>query len=113
MTIYQSHIEKAHGKINWNKTAQEIYNQFRAFYPWPGVWTTWNGKLLKVTDLEINTLQKTTESSDIGKVLEDGVVVCGQNTAIKIKTLQLEGKKEVGIKDFLNGQKQFIGSVLK
>lgn len=110
---HTTHIEKADGKINWQKTAKEIYNQFRAFYPWPGVWTTWNGKLLKSTDLEINTLQKTTESSDIGKVLEDGVVVCGQNTAIKIKTLQLEGKKEVGIKDFLNGQKEFVGSVLK
>ena len=47
---HTEHIDKAHGRINWSQSSQQIYNQFRAFYPWPGVWTTWNGKLVKIID---------------------------------------------------------------
>lgn len=109
---HTTHIEKADGKIDWSKTAGEIYNRFRAFYPWPGVWTKWNGKLLKATDLEINTQQIPTESAKPGIVLDGGVVVCGQGTFIKIKSLQMEGKKEMLINDFINGYREFVGSRL-
>ncbi len=111
---YTTHIEKADGKITWSKTAGEIYNQFRAFYPWPGLWTTWQGKILKITDISVipNAIESPLVQNG-GVVLENGVVVCAKNTFLQIKTLQMEGKKEVGIKDFLNGQKEFIGSALK
>jgi methionyl-tRNA formyltransferase len=105
-------LSKEDGKIDWSKSATEIYNQFRAFYPWPGVWTRWNRKLLKVIDLQLDALQKTTEPVNPGTVLNDGVVGCGNGTYIKIKSLQLEGKNEVSIKDFLNGQRDFVGSKL-
>ncbi len=109
---HTKHIEKADGKIDWNKSAQEIYNQFRAFYPWPGVWTKWNGKLLKTTDIQVNTLQMPTELAKPGIVLDGGVVVCGQGTSIKIKSLQMEGKKEMVVNEFINGQRNFVGSTL-
>lgn len=110
---YTKIIAKADGRINWQKTAQEIYNQFRAFYPWPGVWTTWQGKTLKITDMSIqyNPHQSSLIQTS-GGVMEDGFVVCGKNTALKIKTLHLEGKKEMPILDFLNGNRNFISSLL-
>lgn len=109
-----SAISKQDGKINWSKTAQEIYNQFRAFYPWPGIWTIWNGIWLKVIDCTATELQNwnTTDNYRCGQILESGVVVCGSNTFLQIKSLQLAGKKETDIKSFLNGYKNFVGSVL-
>src|SRR3989344_3131744 len=83
---HTEHIDKAHGKIDWSRTALQIYNQFRAFYPWPGVWTIWDGKLLKAIDIQINAdLQIPTDTNIPGTVLENGVIVCGQGTSIKIK----------------------------
>lgn len=107
---YAKILSKADGKINWSDTAEKIHNQFRAFYPWPGIWTIWNGKVLKIADLKIGAIGLN-KKFEPGTVLEGGCVVCS-NGFIELKTLQLEGKKAMPIKDFLNGQKQFIGSLL-
>jgi methionyl-tRNA formyltransferase len=109
-------ITKDDGKIVWTKSAQEIYNQFRAFYPWPGIWTTWEGKKLKITDCMTTDLRNATEATDdygMGAVLGGGVVACGQKTFLQIRQLQLEGKSETDIKSFLNGYKNFVNSKLE
>lgn len=107
-------IIKQDGKINWEKSAQDIYNQFRAFFLWPGIWTTWNGKIVKITDCVTTNLQMepTTNDYKSGVVLAGGVVACGGGTFLKIKQLQMEGKSEVAIGDFLNGYSGFVGSKL-
>jgi methionyl-tRNA formyltransferase len=112
---YTKIISKADGKVDWQKSAPEIYNQFRAFYIWPGIWTTWNGKKIKITDCSPTKLQMESTTNDYksGVVLEGGVVVCGNATFLKINQLQLEGKSEVAIGDFLNGYPGFVGSKLE
>ncbi len=112
---YTKIISKADGKIDWTKSAQQIYNQFRAFYPWPGIWTTWKGVSLKITDCVGTELQKrdTTDDYRNGTVINGGVVVCGSQSALKINRLQLAGKNETSISEFLNGYRDFVGSVLK
>jgi len=108
---YSKIISKADGKIDWQKTSREIYNQFRAFYLWPGIWTTWKDQNLKIADC--SPIDYPTPSGALpGTVLEQGVVVCGQGTALQISRLQLAGKNETGILDFLNGYREFVGSKL-
>ncbi len=85
---YTGIIKKEDGKIDWSKGAEEIERMTRAFYPWPTAWTTWNKKVFKILEAE----------------------VC--NGKLEIKKLQLEGGKVLSIKEFLNGHKDFIGSVL-
>ncbi len=104
-------ITKQDGKVDWNKTGQEIFNQFRAFYPWPGLWTTWNGKKIKITGCSLSDLNFPDQQP--GTVNANGVVVCGKDTAVEISRLQMEGKNEAGILDFLNGYPQIIGSKLE
>jgi methionyl-tRNA formyltransferase len=111
-------ITKAEGKIDWQKSASEIYNQFRAFFIWPGIWTIWNGKIVKITDClpdpDLRMGQSgSTDNYGCGTVLAGGVVACGSNTFLQIKQLQLEGKLEVAIADFLNGYRDFVGSKLE
>ncbi len=111
---YCKTLSKADGKIDWSKTALEIYNQFRAFFPWPGVWTEWNKKKVKVLECIATNPDtiKATNAYEFGQVLENGAVLCGQNTFLQINSLQLEGKKETKIADFLNGYSDFVGSKL-
>jgi len=105
-------IFKNDGQVDWNKTASEIYNQFRAFYLWPGIWTMWNGKKVKITGC-YPVVNWPVGQNLPGTALEQGVVVCGRNTALQISHLQLEGKNESPILEFLNGYQYFVGSKLK
>ena len=111
----QTHIiAKQDGKIDWNKSAEQIYNQFRAFYLWPGIFTTWKGQNLKITECITaeNSQESTAENYGIGTVLEGGFVACGEGKLLKINRLQLAGKNEVSFLEFINGYRDFVGSVL-
>lgn len=108
---HTQHIDRAHGKIDWNNTARQIYNQFRAFYPWPGIWTKWDGKILKVIDCV--PCDYSALSSQPGQVLEGGVMTCGGSSFLQIKTLQLEGRKGMSVDVFLNGYRKFVGSKIE
>ncbi len=106
---YTKIITKDDGRVDWSKTSRQIYNQFRAFFPWPGIWTKWNGKVLKITDCSVLEGQV---SDQPGTVLDGGTVACGDGTLLRISSLQLEGKAETDIASFLNGYRNFTGSKL-
>jgi methionyl-tRNA formyltransferase len=104
-------IKKEDGKIDWSKSAEELERQVRAFNPWPGAFTFWEGKQLKVIKSEVIK----SESREVGKVfkLDEGICVnCGKD-ALEIFELQLEGKKAMTAKEFLNGYPEINGSTLK
>lgn len=109
-------ITKQDGKIDWSKSAQEIERQFRAFTPWPGIYTFWQNKILKVTDLEVINAVKKNPSTEIGKVTlnpDKKIIVQTGSEKIVLKRVQLAGKKEMSIKDFLIGHPAFSNAKLK
>ncbi len=117
-STYTKIIKKEDGKIDWSKSAQDLERMVRAYYPWPSSWTLWNGKILKIIEAEVF---KNDSNYKIGEVFSDLTstsihrcieVKCGDGVLI-IKKLQLEGGKVLTSKEFLNGHKDFIGSVLK
>lgn len=98
------------GRINWQKTNGEIYNQWRALTPWPGIWTTWNGKRLKLLRVVPTT---TSVPMGVVKKLENTIVVgCGTG-ALRIEELQLEGSKSASTLDFFNGHPNILGEQLQ
>ncbi len=112
-------IERGDGKINWNQEAYEIFNQYRALYPWPGVFTFWESKenlilRLKLTDIDWKKDNSSFEN-EIGKVFQknDSIGVQTLQGVILLNEVQLEGKKSMKIKDFLNGYPDFLNSFLK
>ncbi|MCL5774969.1 MAG: methionyl-tRNA formyltransferase [Patescibacteria group bacterium] len=110
LATYTKVIGKQDGLVNWQNSAFQIYNQFRAYYPWPGVWTEWNGKKLKILDCQ--PMEAKSPALEPGTVQKDGLASCGQNTILKLGIVQLEGKNQTSVKDFLNGYPQFTGSLL-
>ncbi len=102
-------LTRENGKINWSKTTQEIYNLYRGLTPWPGIWSMWNDKRLKL--LEIKPNSKKLEPGQI--IIEDGKLYIGtSNTSIEILELQLEGKQKMDVKTFTNGYKEIHGKIL-
>ena len=99
-------MKKEDGTIDWNRTAREIENQVRGFQPFPTSHTKFQDKKLTIWKTE------TAESGErraenVGEIIEaksDKLsVVCGNRTVLQIEELQLEGKRRMTTKDFLNG----------
>lgn len=101
-------IKKEDGQVDWNNPAQQIYNQFRAYQPWPGIYTRFDNKLLKI----INCKPATDTSLSPGQVSQN-IIGCGNNSSLELITVQLEGKSPTPIKDFLNGYPTFSEIILK
>lgn len=108
---YTKMIGKQDGKIDWSKNSDEIYNQFRAFYNWPQVYTFWKDK--KITLLEIEKTTKEIAEKKIGTIyeFEGKILVKTGKGSIILKKIKLEGKKDLAIKDFLNGNPGLVGSI--
>lgn len=92
--------------IDWNNTAIEIYNRIRAFSPYPGAFTTLNGKRLKIFSTTVSVDEFPEEN--IGKVIsnnKDELSVQTGRGQLNIHEIQLEGKKRMDIDSFLRGMK--------
>ncbi len=114
-TTYTKKFSWLDGKIDWQKSADEIDRQIRALNPEPGTWTEWNSKILKILEalpvLDVNDTVKISQAFLIEN--KETAIKCGFRSAISPKIVQPEGKKPMEIKDFLNGHRNFIGSKLK
>jgi methionyl-tRNA formyltransferase len=103
-------IRKEEGQIDWAEPAVDIDRLVRAFTPWPGTFTHWNGKLLKII-----AGQSLEGSLQPGQVAEHSAcpVVIGTGSGLNAPAeLQLEGKKRLAAVDFCNGNREYIGAVL-
>ena len=111
---YFSQITKEDGEIDWRLPAVEIWRRVRAFYPWPGCYTTWRGRQLKI--LEAAALRGG-EAAETGRVTalpghEAGLGIGTGEGMLSVLKVQLEGKRAMTAAEFLRGQRDFIGAVL-
>lgn len=96
-------LSREDGKVDWTRPAKELHDRLRGFSPWPGAWTTLEGKTLKL-------LEASPEAADAGApgtaTLRPGqglLVACAPGTALLVRRLQLEGKAPQAAPDFANG----------
>ncbi|MDO8717041.1 MAG: methionyl-tRNA formyltransferase [Dehalococcoidales bacterium] len=107
-------FDKGDGEIDWTLPAVELGWWVRALSPWPGCYTRWQGKQLKIIEAVPFTAE---EKVDIGRVVAPGkgevAFVVGTGVGVLgILQVQLEGKKVMTAAEFLRGQKDFAGTVL-
>lgn len=103
---YCQKIDKEDGKIDFLTSAQEIKNMIRAYTPWPGVYTTLKDKKLRIITSDIGN----EENLSPGEFkIENKILKIGTRKGVLIpKILQLEGKKEMDVKSFINGYQSLI-----
>ncbi|PIR76407.1 MAG: methionyl-tRNA formyltransferase [Candidatus Magasanikbacteria bacterium CG10_big_fil_rev_8_21_14_0_10_42_10] len=100
------------GRVDWKKSAQEIYNQYRAFTPWPGLWTTWDGKRVKLLQISRSSQTKKLNSGQV--LIEDDTLYIGTlEGSIEVHELQLEGKNAMNAKTCIQGFKHIDGVILQ
>jgi methionyl-tRNA formyltransferase len=108
---YCTKIKKEDGNINWEEDAQTISAKIRAFAGWPGTFTFFKGKRLKI--LKAKTQNKNYDKGPGTVFRSDGYIhVTAKSGAIILQELQAEGKNAQGINDFINGNPGFINSKL-
>ncbi len=98
-------LTKEDARIDFHRTAEEIYNRLRGFQPWPGAFTKFRGKMLGLTAARLVSGQVTEPLSE-GQLLVRGsqfLVGCGQNTVLELLEVQPEGKKRMRVRDFAQG----------
>ncbi len=109
---YFSTVTKESGEIDWAQPAEISWRKVRAYYPWPGCFTRWQGKNIKIIEALPQPAIKDVCSGQV-TVLPDGSAGVGTgNGILKIIALQIEGKKPMSSTEFLRGQRQFVGAVL-
>jgi len=110
---YCSPIAKEEGEIDWRRPAIDIWRRARAFNPWPGCYTRWRGKTLKI--IEAAPLGGE-ENAGVGQVValdsRAGFGVGTGDGVLGVLRVQLEGKRAMPADEFLRGQRDFIGMVL-
>jgi methionyl-tRNA formyltransferase len=98
-------LKKEDGRIDWNFPALAIWNRIRGLRPWPGAYTRFRGKNLHIWAAsrpaagETIHLEPGTLIADRGRLC----VSCGQGTLLELAEIQLEGRKRLAPRDFLNG----------
>lgn len=115
LATYTKMETKEDGLLDWNLPAGQLWRRVRAYYPWPGCFTEWNGKRLKI--LKAVPLA-TGGNGRIGQVIElprsepARVAVVTADGLLGLTTVQAEGKKEMAAADFIVGHPDFIGATL-
>ncbi|MFC2020755.1 methionyl-tRNA formyltransferase [Chloroflexota bacterium] len=111
---YTSMLSKQEGEIDWHLPAVDIWRKVRAFHPWPGCYTGWQGKQLKVIEAVAFPGEKKSKVGQVVALNQEGAVF-GVNTGdgiLGILGVQLEGKRAMSAAEFLRGQNQLIGAIL-
>ena len=113
---FASNILREDEKIDWNCTAREIFNKVRALDPMPGAFTHLDNNILKIWSSEETSLNEEIPFEAVGTIIKKDkkyiYVLCGNNTVLKIKELQVSGKKRMPVTNFLSNKKNYVGITL-
>jgi methionyl-tRNA formyltransferase len=98
-------LQREDGRIDWNRTAQQIFDRWRGFQPWPGAFTSFRGKKLILHAMHV-VVDASGSGLAPGTLVRAGNglrVVCGQGTRLEFLELQVEGKRRMAVESFLHG----------
>lgn len=102
---YAPLLEKEHGLIDWSLPAHRIYNRMRGFTPWPGAYTSFRKQICQIWGRPADSALAS-RSEIPGSLLasSDAVyAICGEGSCLQIETAQIEGRKRVKAREFVNG----------
>ena len=108
-------ISKEDELINFNDSAINIFNKVRGLCSIPGASCYYNGKRLKIYEVEVTNKLSKDIPGKIVEVNKDSFVVTTKDYLIKIKDIKLEGKKRCMVSEYLNGihdKSSLLGGIL-
>lgn len=109
LVTYAPTLSREDERIDWNLSAKQVYNKVRGTNPWPGSYTTYQGKTVKIWAGQVHQCENAMkhhahqDNGTIVKIFKDAIGVKVNDGVYLITELQLEGKKRMSVKDYLNG----------
>jgi len=107
-------LKKEDGLIDWSAPASAIHNQVRGVLPWPGAFTFFRGKMLKIFQTEVLPIFPNHKPApgEVVRADKHGIVVACGRGFLSLKELQLEAGKRMPAQSFIVGHKIKAGDVL-
>jgi methionyl-tRNA formyltransferase len=99
-------LTREDGSIDFKRSAQETYNRWRGFQPWPGAWSTLGSRKFTVTRMALPNQSQAPPAMPPGKLIADNAhlyAACAAGEWIELVEVQLEGKRSMAAADFLRG----------
>jgi methionyl-tRNA formyltransferase len=96
-------LKKEDGRIDWMLKAEEIWCRVRGLRPWPGAYTTFRGRNLHLWSARRPTSKIPDTPGTLVPQSGKLFVACGDGMLLEVLELQLEGRKKLSARDFLNG----------
>jgi len=110
---YAPIIKREDEKIDFNKTKREIVNLVRGLNSYPGAYTMFDGKIMKVWECyRTDNLYPDKVLGEITKIYPDGFGVKVSNGEVVFTVIQLEGKGKMRVSNFINGHSDLVGKIL-
>ncbi|MDE2822731.1 MAG: methionyl-tRNA formyltransferase [Chloroflexota bacterium] len=103
-------VKKEDGEIDWNTSAARIARMVRAYEPWPGTFTNWNGKLLKI--LNATSMVGDAPPGQVVGLGDGGMGIGTGDGLLAVSRLQSEGRRPSDAQDFVRGYPNFVGAEL-
>lgn len=97
-------LSKAEARIDWSSPADEIARRVRAFNPWPVCQSEWNGETVRIWEAEALPDPSPDPAGTVVDAGPGGIDVAAKDGTVRIRRLQLPGKRPVSAADFLNAR---------
>ncbi|NLG34095.1 MAG: methionyl-tRNA formyltransferase [Lentisphaerae bacterium] len=111
--VYARKLTKEDGRVEWGRTAEEIWNRWRGFSPWPGAYTFLpDGGLLKIHDMRMEEGVSGAEGGTVLEAAGEGLLVAAGTGAVRLTRVQPAGKKVMPGAAFLCGYRVPPGTKL-
>jgi len=98
-------LQRDDGRIDWSRTAQQIFDRWRGFQPWPGAFTGFRGKKLILHSMHViaDVQESGAASGTLRRAGNRLLVACGEGSWLELLELQMEGKRRMPVEAFLHG----------
>ena len=109
-------LQRNDGMADWQLPASGLERRWRAYNPWPGLFTNWEGKVLKLLDvvaLPLTTIAQAEPGQVVQLTSGDNTVAVGTGEGVlRLNVVQLEGRRPQNPADFIRGHPLFLGARL-
>jgi len=96
-------VEKEEAHILWGAPARQIFNQIRAFDPWPGAYTTWAGRTVKLFRPRLMEAGGKEAPGTVVQASAEGIRIASPRGTLLIREVQMESRPRMKVSDFLRG----------
>ena len=96
-------IEKEEAHVLWSAPARQVFNQVRAFDPWPGAYTSWAGRTVKLFRPRLMEAEGKESPGTVIEASAEGIRIASPQGSLLIREVQMESRPRMKVSDFLRG----------